>query len=183
MPVKITLKQALQIWKQEIEKRPATTVFHPHKEWIEKFSRGEDVPDKEKWIQHLANCHKCRGKWYTLTKKNNFLSQYTDIALPKVAFSQKNLFDTITQIDSSSGLYNLTLRNNLEQPDSCLITLNVLLDKQELENQQLIVRDKNRKVLLSGQVIQGELSGWLHQLDDVDISAITIMPEISEDDE
>jgi len=181
MSVKLTLKQALSIWEQEIEKIPPETVFHANENWIKKFAKGDDIPDKSKWINHMTNCHICRKQFFAQNKKNEVLSQFTDIFLPKAASSTKNFFDSVTKIDSLSGKYCLTFRKNLEDSDSCLITLNVLNDTHELENQRISVRDKKHTVLLSGPIYQGELSGWFKGIDEIDFTSITIIPEISKE--
>jgi len=121
--------------------------------------------------------HQALHIWFEQTLKKDLSCQHSDVVMPKIASSNKNMFDTVTTIHSASGKYKITFRKDLEEPDSCLVTLNVLVEQDELENQQIIIRDKNHRVLLSGFILQGEVSGWIDQLDKIDISSLSVIPK------
>jgi hypothetical protein len=57
-----------------------------------------------------------------------------------------------------------------------------MFEQEKLENQHISVRDNNHRVLLSGYVVQGEVSGWINQLDNIDIRSISIIPKQKEDE-
>ena len=97
-----------------------------------------------------------------------------DIALSKVA-GGGDKFGEVTRITSQSGKYLITFRKDLEEPDSCLVTLNVLDESTDFEDRKVVIRAKNGKRLLEGKIFQGELSGWIKGLDDIDISFTSII--------
>jgi len=176
MALKMTIKQALQLWEDEQKKLFTNTNSHPPPDWIQKFAHGKNVPDKNRWINHLADCHHCREIWLNHINTNHEIDQYADVVLLKVA-SDKNSFSDITRVYTESGRYLITFRKNLEEQDSCLVTLNVLMETDVLENKKIVVRDKNHTILLSAQISQGEASGWINNINKLDISSISVIVE------
>jgi len=181
MSVKISLNQALQIWEHE-NKNDSVEGPHPNMDWLRKFVRGETIQNKDKLLNHLVQCHKCRERWFELTFENDVSCQHSDILLPKIASGKGAGINSVTKINSESGKYGITFRKNLEEPDSCLVTLKVLFDNDQLEHKHVTVRDKNHKVLLTGHIVQGEVSAWLDQLEEIDITSISVIPGHAEDE-
>jgi len=104
--------------------------------------------------------------------KNNF----SDIALTKIA-DDGNRFEGVVRVPTMSGKCVLVFRKSLERKDTCFITLNVIDESADLENRNVSVRDKDGSILLSGRVTRGKLTGRTHNLDTVDYSFMTVLPE------
>ncbi len=65
-----------------------------------------------------------------------------------------------------------------EEPESWLVTLEVLGKFTELEGQEVVVREKKGNRLLQGKICGREVSGWWRgELEKLDLSFITVMPK------
>jgi len=175
MSNKLTIKKALKIWEQEEKKLQDKNTFHPNPDLIKRFANGEEIQDKERWIKHIANCITCLNKWIDEMKPKYYADQYTDVVLAKVA-AEENNFQDLTKIYSQSGKYLITFRNSLEEADTCMITLNILDNIEKLEGMKVVVRDKNNRKLLVGKISQGEVSNWINDLNNIDMSFLSIIP-------
>jgi hypothetical protein len=176
MSKKTTIKTALNVWEHEKIKMPQHTDIHPDHRVIQGIAKGYDVPGRDKWINHLANCIQCRDQWINTLQHDIQLDVFFDVISIKVAAAEDKFKDVI-RISSSSGKCKLTFRRSLENADTCLITLEVLDESAGLEGRKIVVRDKNGRRLLYGRVLEGKLSDWIKGLSDVDLSFTSIVPE------
>ena len=180
MKFKMTIREALKMCEKEIKKISSPQKFHPNPTWIERFAEGADVSDLNKWIKHIADCHICRERWANYLKNKKTMDHYSDVVLLKVA-SSENKFEEPTSVYSESGRYMISFIRSLEDNDLCLVKLNVVSETDDLNQQTVIVRDNNHRILLSEQISQGEASNWIKNLDKIDISSISVIVQDSEE--
>ncbi len=175
MGEKITLQQAFRVWDEGEKQTLGKTDIHPSDQLIQRLADGLE-PDGERWFAHLADCTACRDRWLEEMSREPEAAVHTDMFLAKVAGGKKS-FEKVTRLSSDRGRYQITFRKKVVDRDAVLVTLTVLKGAGELEGRRVVVRDKSRKTLLDGKIIQGNLSGWRKGLDDIDLSFVSVIPD------
>ncbi len=175
MGEKITIQQAIGIWEKGQTRSLKKTDIHPSDQLIRRLAMGLES-DADRWFDHLADCPACRDKWLEEMTREPEAADHTDLFFARVAGGEKS-FENVTRISSDSGKYQITFRKKKGDRDAVLVTLDVLRGAGELEGRRVVVRDKNKKKLLDGKIIQGSLSRPRKGLDDVDLSVVSVIPD------
>ncbi len=173
MSENITLQQAFDIWEKDEKQAAGKTDIHPSDQLIQRLAGGIE-PDADRWFDHLADCAACRDRWMDEMTREAKVDKHTDLFFARVAGGEKSM-EKVTRLSSNRGKFQIILRRKIEDRETILVTLTVMKDAGELEGRRVVVRDKNKKKLIEGKIIQGNLSGWRKGLGDVDLSFVSVI--------
>ena len=83
------------------------------------------------------------------------------------------------ELKTKDNKYSIFITENLEQSNRGAIALEVLDEdtRKAIEGQKIIVKDGNNRTLLKGTVRQNKVGAEIFDLKDIDLSAITVLPD------
>ena len=169
----ITLQEALDAWGT------AKVLSNPPGEHIEIGDLYEWLihPDEmvfdEEAMEHLVNCSQCLNELKDLVEVQKEATDrklmFWDAALPKAAASK---VEWPKKFLSERGQFTIDIRRMLNHPDRGVMVVQVEESfRTSLEGQTIQVSDGAGRVLLKGQIIDGEVTQIIESgLDEIDPS-------------
>ena len=162
-----TLREALDAWG---ETHDASGESHLTPAQLYEFGlslkRGESGAEI---LDHTARCATCLATLNTLLDGMEEAEERMvlwDVALPKAAATP---VEGARKIPTEGGRFTIEVRQHLSDPNKGIIAVQVSHQFREtLEGRTVTLRDGSGKVLLSGRIINGEVSQEIDDLDAVD---------------
>ena len=162
----INLKDAVDIWETEVGRMTHASHIHPSEDVLEKLAQGHPLPERKKWLEHLAACTSCRDRWIDYMIEGAQSTGYMDMAVAKAAgHDQKN--EDIMEVCTALANCRITIRRSLEQSNIGFISMSIINSKIDLEGREMEIRDKNGNRLIKGVISQGTLEGLVQNYDDI----------------
>lgn len=165
---KISLSKALKLWQM--------TTYHDSEHLTEKafqrFMAGNRTNDV---LMHLALCNMCRKKLYVLQDQALKGSEAADYALPLAASVGVPEEATWTTLDKK---YRIKFYKVASQEANQALLIVSVLPPFNFAGKNIVVRDANRRVLLSGKIDDdGELGGLVGDAASLDLKKISLNEE------
>ncbi|MEW6619234.1 MAG: hypothetical protein AB1422_07855 [bacterium] len=98
-----------------------------------------------------------------------------DIALPKMASTE---FQGMMSIYTEGKKYRLALRENIDEPENGLITVEVSEPYQnQIEGRSIIVTNDKGEVFLEGKIVSGRVAQKVKKIRDIDLKKLFVKPK------
>jgi len=163
MKKRISLREALDAWAVYHTEIGVPRRHIPIYELYDLLLLPSEAQHKSPLLQHLLTCPFCLDEFKALSR-NREETQIWDIAFAKAASSGELLWPKI--IPSEDGRYVIEITQSLEQSNKGLIIVRVNDPyKNDMEGKRITVTDKAGRPILKGEVIAGEASQPVDNLD------------------
>ncbi|MBU0568640.1 hypothetical protein KJ693_10290 [bacterium] len=111
------------------------------------------------------------GQW----KRREREAAVWDVALPKAAATG---FEGLMSLFTEGGKYRLTLRENLDDPQKGLITVEVSKPyREQLEGRDILLANKRGDVLLKGKIVSGRVAQKVERIREIDLKELFVRPK------
>lgn len=98
-----------------------------------------------------------------------------DVALPKAAATE---FKGVMSLYTEGNKYRLTLRENLDDPEKGLITVEVNEPyREELEGRSILLVNRKGDVLLEGKIVLGRVAQEVEGIKDIELKELFAKPK------
>lgn len=173
MRERISLEAALRsVWESEFGDAQAGRCLVTSE--FQDLLSGTDSPSKNEMLVHLSRCPRCSS---TLGEMCQAMEQVQaaalDIALPKLAAARQA--SGFVKISTEGGKYTIVLRRSLKEHRRGLVTVGVSADlRPRLEGATLTLKDGQGRCLVTGTVVNGEVSQVVPDLDGIDMTRFIV---------
>ena len=184
------LQQSLTAWKQSGFINDSSNEHLDDDTLYQLASENSITSGDEQQKQHLSCCPICLEKWanwrkaISVTQSSEQQQQHSTMSYGMLEAAADNNSQQPLNLHSHCGSFNLGLFPDREHPESALVTLKVIGDNSEqLEGQQVTVRDNNGKIILACSIQDGRAARRIDQLSSIDLSQWTVVVDTDGDDE
>lgn len=183
------LEQSLAAWKTSGLINDSSTE-HLDDETLYQLACDNAASDCEpQHKQHLSCCPICMEKWanwrkaISATQSSQQQPQHSTVSYGMLEAAADNNSQQPLSLHSHCGCFNLGLFPDREHPDSALVTLKSIgANNDQLEGQQVTVRDKNGTIILDCPLRDGRAARRIEQLSNLDLTQWTVVISTDEDD-
>ena len=182
MPKRIDLDTALYVWEQAQETGEDARI-HPSGSLLRTLACQPGMKDRERWLEHLVVCRDCRARFFALLEESGETcgpqrSISADVFYPKAAAGgDEHGLEKPTRIVSESGKFMVSIRKNLEDENSCLLSLSVVDQSAGMEGAWITVKDKTGRRLVHGRITGGKLSALIPDSKSIAFNFISVISE------
>lgn len=177
MNKRITLKEALRVWRNKIVHEGRLGRHIPPAELYELLVHPPASEIKASLLDHLIRCPLCLQELKDMVDSIEEAEAW-DFALPKAAASEE--IEWPKKIPTEGGKYTIVIRRNMSEKNRGVVTVQVApCYRDTLEGKKVILRDGRPHVLLTGVIIDGEVSQEIEGLNAI-IPRFAVEPELSE---
>jgi hypothetical protein len=163
MKRRIRLEEALRIWVKSSTSGMAAESHIPDHILYEFYADPRSGKHTREIIKHLSRCTLCMLELNEIAASTDYAS-VMDFALPKAAASDGMQWPK--QIPTDQKKYLVVIRRSMAEKNKGVVTLQVEPSyRNELEGKRVAMRDGRDVVVLRGEIINGEVS---HPIDDLD---------------
>lgn len=126
--------------------------------------------EKKEWVEaQLAHSEEWQRE-FEAVKEDYKAGECMDVTMPPKRAAGKG---DVIRAESQNGLYSITIRPQLDNPDRGVLVLESR--KKELEGRRVLVWDGAKRELLRGLIAQGRASQRLDALNTIDLSRLTVV--------
>ena len=179
------INRALEIWR-DLKIEPSHTEPSAHLEestLVRMAADGGLQEASENELEHLDNCPLCLANWsawrraFSLANESEDEEERAENLFPEGAYGFLEAAATASPktqgvvIESSCGSYRLEVLPNRESPEEGMI---VLSSRVKNADNNVTVRDKKGREILSGALENGRLARLCRKLNELDLSVWTV---------
>jgi len=163
MKKRITLQEALKNWRSTVTSEEGLGRHIPSSELYEFLIQPSASEIKDTSLNHLCRCPLCIQELKDLTASIEE-AEVWDLALPRAAASEE--IEWPMKIPTEGGKYTIIIRPNISDRSKGVVTVKVELTYRDtLEGKKVILKDGRGQILLSGVIIDGQISQDIEELD------------------
>lgn len=165
MSRRVALKEALQVWEEQIGSKEAVGRHLLPADLYELLARPSTDESREALLGHLSRCSTCLKRLKHMLKAMDEARTW-DMALPKAAASDEGR--PSGEILTEGRKYSIVIRRSISDSSRGVITVQVeAAFRDVIEGCHIILKDGAHRILLEGTIVNGEVSKNVADLDNI----------------